>query len=318
MSMIPVAKIMAEDPRHARKSFSEEFESGSAYTMGEYVPIQLAAVPMLDQGFFHADAAYDVVSVSRGQFFRLEDHLDRMEKSCEKFMLESPHTRDETAAMLHKLVSLTGFADAYVWWAVTRGLPQGPRGDQSYVHPNFYAFVAPYVWQIDEETRLRGIDLTVSDYVRIPEKSIDPTAKNFHWMDLKLALFKAKMSGSDWPVLTDGAGLLTEAPGCNIFIIKNGCVITPDSGCLEGITRQTSIDLARDMGLPVEIRKVAVEELLAADEAFLTSSAGGIMPIRSVNGKSFSGNKPGPLSEKIHDSYWERRWSGWHGTPVLY
>ena len=227
---------MADDPRHARRPLDAAYVLGSAHSTGRYTPIHQATVPMLDQGFFHADAAYDVVSVSRGQFFRLDDHLTRMERSCAKFMLESPLSRDQTSEVLHELVRLTGFADAYVWWGVTRGLPQGPRGDMGHVHPNFYAFVAPYVWQIDEETRLRGVDLVVSDYVRIPPKSVDPTAKNFHWMDMKLALYTAKMAGADWPVLTDGAGNLTEGPGVNIFLVKGGTLVTPDAGCLEGIT----------------------------------------------------------------------------------
>ena len=318
MTLIPVAKIMADDTRHARRPFAAAYDRGSAHSGGRCVPITEATVPMLDQGFFHADAAYDVVSVSRGQFFRLDDHLARMERSCAKFMLESPLSRAATADVLHELVRLTGFADAYVWWGVTRGLPQGPRGDASQVHPNFYAFVAPYVWQIDEATRLRGVDLVVSDFVRIPPKSVDPTAKNFHWMDMKLALYTAKMGGADWAVLTDGAGNITEGPGVNIFLVKDGALVTPDAGCLEGVTRQTTLDLARELGLPVQVRTVSVAELRAADEAFLTSSAGGIMPVRSVDGTAFADNKPGPVSTQLHNQYWERRWDGWLGTPVRY
>lgn len=318
MELIKAATVMKENPLHQRKKHLEGFELGAAFSRGEYVPIQDATIPMTDMGFFHADAAYDVVSVSRGQFFRLGDHLDRMEKSCAKFYLESPYSRAETSEILHNLVKKTGLSDAYVWWAVTRGVPAGPRGDKAAQVPMFYAFALPYVWQIDQETLHKGIDLHVSSFMRIPTKSVDPTAKNFHWMDMKLSLFQAKEKGADWAVLMDRDGNLTEAPGCNVFLVKDGRVITPDSGCLEGVTRLSVMDLANQLELPLEVRQVKLDELMSADEAMLTSSAGGVMPVRSVGGKQFAENKPGPISVKLHNAYWEKRWNGWHGTPIAY
>lgn len=114
---------------------------------------------------------------------------------------------------------------------------------------------------------------------------MDPTAKNFHWMDLKLSLFEAGRNKSDWSVLCDAKDNLTEAPGSNIFLIKDGELFTPDSGCLEGITRKTALELAAQIGMPIHVEKVHVEQLRNADEAFLTSTAGGIMPVNSVDGK---------------------------------
>ena len=114
-----------------------------------------------------------------------------------------------------------------------------------------------------------------------------------------------------------GAGNLTEAPGSNIFVVSNGAVATPEDWCLEGITRKTALELVRDLGCAVEVRAVAVAELMAADEAFLTSSAGGIVPLNSVDGVALDGG-PGPLTRALHDRYWQKRRDGWHGTPVDY
>lgn len=106
-----------------------------------------------------------------------------------------------------------------------------------------------------------------------------------------------------------GAGNLTEAPGSNIFVVSNGAVAMSDDWRLEGITRKTALELVRNLGCAVEVRAVAVAELMAADEAFLTSSAGGI---------ALGSPGPGPLTRALHDRYWQKRWEGWHGTPVDY
>ena len=134
-----------------------------------------------------------------------------------------------------------------------------------------------------------------------------------------MSLFEAGRRGGDWSVLTDGHGHLAEAPGSNIFVVKDGVISTPIDWCLEGITRQTTIELCRELGIEIDLRKVRVEELIDADEAFYTSSAGGIMPINSVDSKVLGGvSGPGPITTYLHNLYWERRWSGWLGTPVDY
>ncbi len=186
-----------------------------------------------------------------------------------------------------------------MWWAVTRGQMEGPRTKPRYVN-RFYAFVTPYSYIMDDEHRTRGANLYVSEkFIRIPAKSVDPTAKNFHWMDLKLSIYEALRKGADWSVLTDGNGNLTEAPGCNVFLIKNGVVKTPASGCLEGITRKTVFDLAKEMKLPLEVTNVTAQELIDADEAFLTSTSGGIMPAARVNDRPLGGrNGPGEITTR--------------------
>ncbi len=322
MSIIQAEQIMFNDPAHARKPHEPEYEMGSAFMLGQYCSIELAGVPIADMGFMHADAAYDVVSVSKGEFFRLEDHLNRFESSCEKFRLTNPYTREETAEILTNLVKLAGTQEAYVWWCVTRGFmtPGASRADTDAFENQFYAFVIPYMYIAHDDQRTRGMDIQISkNYIRIPTNAVDPTAKNLHWMDMKLALFEAADAGKEWSVLTDSDGNLTEAPGANIFLIKDKGIYTPDSGCLEGITRKTTLELAEELGLSIHVGKVSKEQLLSADEAFITSTAGGIMPINSVDEIVLGGNAgPGELTTRLHNLYWEKRWGGWLGTPVDY
>lgn len=319
MDIVQAKAIITGDPRHARAAHAPEYAHGSAYTQNAFRPLEQGMVPITDSGFIHADAVYDVVSASNGFLFRMEDHLRRFNRSCEKFLLQNPYSDEETTELLTELVRRTGLKDAYVWWAVTRGTLGENRANPEF-DCQFYAFVTPYVFILDDAVRTRGANLMVSSrYVRIPAKAVDPTAKNFHWMDMKLAIFEATQAGADWPILTDGNDKLTESAGANVFIVKNGVIRTPKEGCLEGITRLTVADLAEELGIPVEYGEVTVDELLEADEAFLTSTAGGIMPASQINGRPIAGrNGPGMLTTQLHNLYWHKRWDGWLGTPITY
>lgn len=325
MKAIQVKHIMQSESAHKRHSHNIAYENGAAFTLGEYRPIEQAMVPLGDPGFMQADATYEVVSVTQGYIFRLQDHLERFERSCEKFKLKNPYSTKQTAEILINLVKLTGLKDASIFWCVTRGFYNGEgfpdRVDYRPYDNQFYAFMSHYGFIFSSDAkRSSGADIVVSkDYVRIPSNSVDPTAKNFHWMDMKLSLFEALKDGYDWSVLLDSEGNLTESPGANIFVMRDGIVYTPDSGCLEGITRKTAIELCDELGISVKLAKVPVELLLTADEAFMTSTAGGIMPINSVDGRLLGGvNGPGKLSIELSNMYWEKRWAGWLGTPVEY
>lgn len=320
MAIIEVQKIISEHPAHARAPHDERYTDGSAYCYGMHLPVTEATVPLVDAGFLHADLAYDVVTVSRGNFFRLDDHLSRMERSCEKFFLENPHGREEVREILHEMVRNAGLKDAYVWWCVTRGPLSADRRDLESIKNAMFAFAVPYFFQSNDEVRARGSDIIISKkYKRIGADAVDPTAKNSHWMDMKLGLYEAGMQEKDWVVLVDRDNNLTEAAGANIFFIKNGELYTPAEGCLLGLTRQSVFDLAAELGLKVNTGTYGAQQLLDADEAFTSSSAGGIMPVRSVDDQQIGSHAgPGPITEKLHNLYWEKRWSGWHAEAVDY
>jgi len=323
MEILRAAEIMATHPEHQRLPHPEVYALGGAFTGDHYCGLIDASVPLVDCGFMHADAVYDVVSVSRGAFFRLDQHQDRIARSCETILLQNPMSREREAEILHKVVALAGLKDAYVWWAVTRGLPPMGRNDMidpSKFEPRFYAFATPFVWVADDDHRAQGLDLVLSrEHVRISPRAVDPTAKNFHWLDMQMALFEAGSRGGDWAVLPDEAGFLTEATGANIWVVRDGVALTPDSGCLEGITRQSVFDLCAELGVAAKATRIHADELADADEIFLSTTAGSIMPARSIDGQSIDGREgPGDVSVALHNRYWERRWEGWDATPVRY
>ena len=310
MSIAVAAKPAAERPL--------PLADGVAFIDGEYVPIRDAKISILDWGFIRSDVTYDVVHVWKGSFFRLRHHLDRFEKSVAGMHLTLPYSRSEIEAVLHELMRLSGLRDAYVEVICTRGLaPSGTRDPRQFQN-RFIAFAIPFVWIANEEMRQRGINLHISSVLRIPPESIDPTFKNFHWGDMIRALYQAYEHGCDLPALVDAAGNIAEGPGFNVFAVSGGTVTTPGGTCLEGITRQTALDLLADLNVKTVIGSVSPDALRSADEIFLTSTAGGILPVTRVDGKPVGDGEIGPLSSRLRNLYWQRHDEGWDATPIAY
>jgi branched-chain amino acid aminotransferase len=142
--------------------------------------------------------------------------------------------------------------------------------------------------------------------------------KNFHWGDLTRALFEAHDADADGAVLVDRGGFVTEGPGYNIFSVTAGEVATPDRGALEGVTRKSVIELCAELDIRCSVRPVLVQELLQADEIFVTTTAGGPMPVSRINGRMMGNDRPGPLSSRLKATFWKKREAGWHGTPIDY
>jgi branched-chain amino acid aminotransferase len=210
-----------------------------------------------------------------------------------------------------------GLQDAYVAMVCTRGVP--PRGarDPRLAQNRFYAYALPYVWIASREKQRAGIDLYISDRQRIPESSVDPTVKNYHWIDMVQSMFDAYDRGHDTSCVVDGRGNVTEGPGYNVFMVKDGVVRTADRGVLEGVSRRTAIELCGRLGMPVQIAPVPGDALRAADEVFLTSTGGGILPIAKIDGRPLP-QFPGPVTGRLQDAYWAIHDESAYRDPVDY
>jgi branched-chain amino acid aminotransferase len=294
------------------------YPGGAAFIDGAYVPIDEAKIPILDWGFVRSDCTYDVVHVWNGRFFRLDHHLDRFETSVAGLHLKNPYARGEVVDILMRLVRLTGLREAYVEVLVTRGMAPKHSRDPRECENRFYAFVIPFVWIATEEMRARGIHLHVSDVLRIPPQSVDPSIKSFHWADLTKGLMQAYDQGCDMPVLVDQEGNIAEGPGFNVFAVKEGTVTTPEGTCLLGISRQTALDLLAEQNVKIVIGPISPAELRGADEVFVTSTAGGILPVTRIDHQAVDDGEPGPVTTRLKNLYWERHDQGWQCTPVDY
>jgi branched-chain amino acid aminotransferase len=279
---------------------------GVAYLNGQFVPIAEAKISILDWGFLHSDATYDVVHVWKRRFFRLEAHLERFWRSAEKLHLTVLVDRDRLAKILAECVDRSELEDAYVEMILTRGISPTFSRDPRDAENQLICFAIPFVWVLPAEKHDTGLSIAVADIQRIPPESVDPTVKNYHWLDFVMGLYDAYERGATSVVLQDGDGNLAEGPGFNVFVIKDGGIATPNRGVLEGVTRRSVIQLAAELDIPLQERRVSTAELVTADEAFATSTAGGIMPITQVNGGTVGSGQPGPITRDLTIAYWDK------------
>ncbi len=296
----------------------DAFPPGVAYVDGTYLPIAEARISVLDWGFLRSDATYDVVHVWRGRFFRLDLHIERFLRSVARLRMTLPVDRDGLAAILGECVARSGLRDAYVEMILTRGRsPTFSRDPRDAVN-NFIAFAVPFGWVMTAEQRARGIDVVIAGTKRIPAESVDPTVKNYHWLDLVAGLFEAYDRGGENVLLTDMDGNVAEGPGFNVFAVTGGRAATPDRGVLEGITRRIAIELCGELQVPVDPGPLGAAALRGADEVFLTSTAGGIMPVTRIDGAPVGDGRPGPLTARLDALYWARHEDPGWTTPVDY
>ena len=294
---------------------------GCAYVNGQFVAPEDAKISIFDWGFLHSDATYDVAHVWQGSFFRLGDHIDRFFASMDRLRLDPGRTRDEVREVMHECVRRSGLRDAYVEVLCTRGLPQPGSRDPRSCTNQFMAFAIPFVWIADPAKQARGINLVVSDVQRIAPASVDPRIKNYHWLDMVMALFQAYERGGESVVLVNAAGDVAEGPGFNVFALVDGELITPDSGVLEGISRRTMIELARAAGIPVRAAPLAVAALRRASEVFLSSTGGGAIGVSQLDGVPIGGRAAGefgPVTRQLQAGYWALHDDPRHAEPVRY
>mgnify|MGYP003313942196 FL=1 len=282
------------------------FPQGYAWIDSKYVELAEAKIPILDWGFLRSDATYDVVHVWKGRFFRLDKHIDRFFESTKKLRMPCQISRDELKKVLANCVVKGKLENAYVEMIQTRGMSPKFVRDPRLATPRVMAFAVPFGWILKQEDFEKGLNVLLTDIKRIPPSSVDPTIKNYHWMDLVTGMLDAYEKGNDTAVLVDENNNITEGPGFNLFCINDSGIFTPDHGVLEGITRQSIFDLAKELKLPIMKKSISVEELYNAEELFATSTAGGIMPITRVSGQEIGKGKVGSLTRQLHKLYWEK------------
>jgi len=282
------------------------YPDGVAFLDGQYLPMSQAKVSVLDWGFLHSDATYDTVHVWDGRFFRLDLHLDRFFGGLEKLRMTIPFDRDGVAEILHNCVALSGHRAAYVEMLCTRGASPTFSRDPRQAINRFMAFAVPFGSVANAEQLRTGLKVAISDKVRIPPASIDPSIKNYHWLDLVRGLYDAYDRGAETAIILDFNGNVAEGPGFNVFCVKDGGLSTPAVGVLPGITRRTVFDLCAEAGLAAVAADVSVAALKTADEVFITSTAGGVMPVTVIDGELVADGKVGAITERLMALYWQR------------
>ena len=293
----------------------ENTEQGCAYVNGAFVSLHEAAVPLLDWGFNKSDVVYDGIPFHQRKIFRLADHLKRFEESMEKWRLPPPCSREEMFNISIELVRRSHLNDGIIYLCTTRGVPPSAEiRDPAKFTSRLYGWAQaiPQIASPDHS----GLTLIISSVPRIPESSVDATAKNFHWGDLIQARLEAGDRGAQNAILLGHDGYVAEGAGFNVFAVNDGIIKTPDHDCLKGITRRSVLEIAAHLGIDAREANITAKELVAADEVFISSSAGGIFAVSSIDDLTIGSGATGPITELIRNKYWEWRKSAEHTTEV--
>jgi branched-chain amino acid aminotransferase len=298
-----------------------DLSQGVGFIDGDYCPRGQMKISVHDLGFMMSDMTYDAVHVWKGKFFRLEDHLDRWERSIEARRYTTlKYDRDAVREIITECVRRSGLRDSLIYWIATRGVASDQRRDLRTCKNTFMAWAGPFNWIVPKEKmdRGEGANVFLSTVLRTPPESSDPTVKNFSRLDFSRALLEAYDAGSDYPILPDSTGHLTEGRGWNFCVVREGTVISPDSGVLDGVTRKTIMELCEKTNLEGRLGKLKPQDLLNADEAFLATTAGGITPITHVNGNPLKGGLAGPITTRLNQMYWALHDDPRYSTPIDY
>ena len=289
-----------------------------AFFEGRYMPVKEAKISIVDPAVTKSDIVFDVVSATGRVFFRLDDHVERFETSCRKIRIQLPVSSGEIKRIAAECVHRSGFHDACVFMCGTRGLYRsgGVLGDPRDCVNGFYAYAVPYYYVVPRECVETGAHIWIAETRRAPNAAIDQTVKNFNRMDLTKGTFEALDHGADAAVLLSIDGHVAEGAGFNIWIVRGKTLLTPGDNLLEGITRRTVFDLAKEMGIEAKTANLKPQELIEAQEAFLSTTAGGIVPVTRVNDRPLGNGAAGLLTTNIRNRYRDRRRGGWHGTTV--
>ncbi len=287
---------------------------------GQIIPIADAKIGVTDWGVTHSDIGYDVVGVWKGAFFRLDDYVDRFLASIKTMHMTIGMERADIIEALHNMVAASGMQSSYVAMVASRGRNPIPGSrDPRDCENHFYAWCVPYVHIVKRDVADQGTTVWIAKTMRrIPDTSVNPRVKNYHWGDFTSGLFEAKEKGFETTLLLDHSGNITEGPGFNVFAVFGDTVVTADRGVLHGITRRTALEMAQARGLNIETRALPLEEFWQADEVFLTSSGGGIFPVTQVDEHHFSNGAPGPVARQLRLDYFEWLERDEYRTPITY
>ncbi|MFN4133191.1 MAG: branched-chain amino acid transaminase [Candidatus Hadarchaeales archaeon] len=251
--------------------------------------------------------------------FRLRDHIARLENSAKIVGMKLPYSREALVEAVKETIKKNRIEECYIrpiafyGYGVMGLNPAGAPVDVAIA-------VWPWGTYLGEEGLEKGVKVKISPWRRIHPDILPPHAKLVaNYANSILAKVDALKSGYDEAILLNMDGDVAEGPGENVFIVKNGVVMTPpiSSGALAGITRDSIIKIAKDEKIPFEEREISPKDLYSADEAFFTGTAAEVTPIREVDGKKIGGGRRGPITTKLQKIFFEtvrgnvQKYSAW-------
>lgn len=287
------------------------------YVDGEYYPKSQAKVSVFDHGFLYGDGVFEGIRAYNGIVFKLKEHIDRLYRSAHMIMLQIPMTKEKMIETVLKTLRKNNLKDAYVRLIVSRGAGDLGLDPRKCSIPTIVV-IADTIKLHKTEAKEKGVTAMLSWVKRDPVDATSHEIKSLNYLNSIMAKIEANISGVDEAICLDKNGFICEGVAENIFIVKNGMLMTPPSytGALPGITAQAAMKLARKMGYEVTEVNITPYDLFNANEVFFTGTAAEIVPVREINKRPINDGKPGPVTKRLMEAYSKMVNDPSEGVPI--
>lgn len=271
------------------------------YIDGKFYPKSEAKISVYDHGLLYGDGVFEGIRVYNGVVFKLKEHLDRLYTSAHTIMLQIPLSKKEMTRVVFDVLKKNKLKDAYIRLVVTRGVGDLGLDPRKCSQPSVIVIPDPMIRLHSKESVERGITAMITWVKRDPVDATTHEVKSLNYLNSILGKLEANIAGADEAICLDKTGFVAEGVAENIFIVKEGKVITPPTatGALRGVTRNVVIKLVEKLGYPMIEGNITPNELFTADEVFLTGTLTEITPVREVNKRTIGDGKPGPITKRL-------------------
>lgn len=271
---------------------------------GEMRDRQQAAVNVFDHGVLYGDGCFEGIRVYDGEIFQCRAHLERLFRSAQLLRMPVAYNREELTEAMQQCIAANGITDGYIRLVVTRG--EGLLGLNPFNCTNSMVFIiADTITLYPHEMYEQGMPVIVARTRRSSPSMLPPRVKSCNYLNNIMAKIECIDAGVPEALMCNADGHIAEGTGDNIFIVRDGCLITPppEAGILLGITRAVVMLLAKRLGMEVREEVFTPEELMKAEECFLTGSAAEVIPVTTVGGKPLGSGTVGPVAKKLQQAF---------------
>lgn len=274
------------------------------YLNDRFVPQEEAVVSVFDHGFLYGDGVYETLRAYRGRVFQLADHLARLERSASRIQLHLPLSRERLADLVRESLRRNQLSDSYLRITVSRGTGEIGLDPALCKAPTLVIIAKPFQ-PYPESIYADGVPVIVAQTRRNLPEALPPQVKSLNFLNNILAKMEAKEAGVHEALMLNHRDELTEGTTSNVFAVQGGRLRTPsvECGILEGITRGWVLQLASELGIPSEETRLTVEDLMRAEECFLTNTTQEVLPVTRVDGRMIGDGRPGWITRRLHASF---------------
>ena len=285
------------------------------YLDGEFLPKAEAKVSVFDHGLLYGDGVFEGIRSYNGRVFKLGEHLDRLYDSAKSIMLQIPIPIETMQEKVLETLRLNHLTEAYIRLLVTRGVGDLGLDPDKCPKPSII-IIADKITLYPPKYYEQGLEIITASVRRNYAEAINPRIKSLNYLNNILAKIEGKQAGAEEVLMLNAEGYVVECSGDNIFWVKNEVLVTPPVhiGILEGVTRNSVIDLAREARMQVEERVFTRHDLYIADEIFLTGTAAEVIPVVKVDQRVIGDGQPGKVTEKLIAAF--RQLANSYGTPI--